>query len=42
MVWSCADHLILQVKADRGEIDASEETIKKLQKETEEMANKSR
>ncbi|KAL1634876.1 hypothetical protein SLS56_001957 [Neofusicoccum ribis] len=28
------------VKADRGEVEASEETIKKLQKETEKLASK--
>jgi hypothetical protein len=27
----------LQVKADRGEVDASEETIKKLQEETKKV-----
>ena len=32
----------MQLKADRGDIEASEENIKKLQKETEEMANKGR
>jgi hypothetical protein len=29
-----------QVKADRGEVDASEETLKKLQEETKKVAGK--
>jgi hypothetical protein len=28
---------VLQIKADRGEMDASEETIKKLQQETKKV-----
>ena len=31
-----------KVKADRGEIDASEDNIKKMQKETEEFAKAQR
>ena len=37
-----ANCVLEQVKADRGEIEASEETISKLQKETEELAKKSK
>jgi hypothetical protein len=32
----------IQVKADRGEADASEETISKMQKETAEFAKSQR
>jgi hypothetical protein len=32
----------LQVKAERGEVNASEDNIKKLQKETEEVLSKNK
>ena len=32
----------MQIKADRGEVDASSESISKLQKETEEFAEQQR
>jgi hypothetical protein len=33
---------ILQIKADRGEIEASEETIKQLQMEAKKVAEKNK
>jgi len=34
--------LSLQIKADRGDVEASDETISQLQKETQQLANKER